>query len=415
MAKRFVFVLCVLFTIPALFAAELFEAIPQKFRAQAMSIGGENRGVHVKMNGDALPDADVTVPLGGVSYPVAYRNVECRGNGGVFPSAGSSCRNGEDYSVEFWFSSVGFPSVLTRHAGYVAGIISAPNGKVYEILPGAEGEVLRESHGRPECGVDAEFEAHSLSLAPTANQTPIRRRAVAHGPNYVVDLAEFWTPLAEAGAGGRAQMEVVVRSAVDILNSDTRQSDIKNLQFRLVYVGSVNHTEGTDSSASELSRFSQNLEVASVRNSTGADLCGIWTENDGAIANAPRSRGGFSPVSGFHKVGRRGGLSRHTYSHEVYHNFGGQHDAANVSAIAGEPYPFARDMCTQSWYTILSYGTCVPIGKDVPTIPYITNPDLNYNGVRLGDPNTMDNARMVRLSMGWVASYLPGEVTSKAP
>ena len=410
MAKRFAFVLCVLFTIPALFAAELFEVAPQKFRVQTLSVGDENRGVRVKMNGDALPDGDVTVSLGGVSYPVAYRNVECRGNGGVFPSAGSFCRNGEDYKVEFWLSSVGFPSVLTRHAGYIAGIISAPNGKTYAILPDAEGEVLWESRGRPECGVDAEFEAQIKSFVPTSDSAPTRRRAVAHGPNYVVDLAEFWSPLAEAGAGGSAQMEAIVRSAVDVLNSDTRQSGILNLRFRLVYVGSVNHVEGTDSSASELSRFSQNQEVASVRNSTGADLCGIWTENDGAIANTPRSRGGFSPVSGFHKVGRRGGLFRHTYSHEVYHNFGGGHNQAAMSSIAGDEYTFARDMCTANWYTILSYDTCVPVGRDVPTVPYITNPDLTYQGVRLGEPGRMDNVRMVRLSMEWVADYQPSKV-----
>lgn len=414
MAKRFVFVLFALFTLPVLQAAELLEMVIPRFQAQTLSIGSRNTEMRVKVNGDALTAGDVSVTLEGTYYRVMHGTVECRGNNGVFASQGMPCRAGEDFKVEFDFGGPMYSSILTRHKGYVAGVIYAPNGKVYEILPDAGGEVLRKSaSGRFECEVVSE--THSKSLVPqTDSVTPSRKRAVGN-PSYVVDLEEFWTPRAEAAAGGSLQMEAMVRSAVDILNADTKNSGIPNLRFNLIYVGKLDFPDTASSAGEYLSNFANNPQVQNIRNSVGADLAGIWNEGGGGVANAPRSRGGFSPSSGFHVVNRDGGLGRHTYSHEVFHNFGGQHDAANVMALAGEPYPFARDMCTANWYTILSYDSCVPVGKDVPTVPYITNPNLSYDGVRLGDPEKMDNARMVRTSMGWVAGYLPASVGKSNP
>jgi hypothetical protein len=415
MAKRFALILAALFIVPALQAAELLEVIIPRFQPQVLSLGNKNTEMRVQVNGDALTANDVSVTLEGVSYRVAYNSVECRGNNGVMPSMqGMPCRAGEDFKAEFSFGSTSYGSVVTRHQGYVAGIISAPNGKVYEILPDAGGEVLRQSvGGKFECETVSET-VPSVSAESKMPQTdsvsPARRRAVGPATN-VVDLAEFWTPRAEAAAGGSVQMEATVRSAVDILNTDTKNSGIQNLRFNLVYVGKLDFPDTASSGGVYLSDFANNSQVQGIRNSLGADLAGIWNEGGGAIANAPRSKAGFAPSSGFHVVNRDGGLGRHRYSHEVFHNFGGQHDTANVSALSGEPYPFARDMCTVNWYTILSYDTCVPVGKDVPTIPYITNPDLTYDGVRLGDPDRMDNARMVRTSMSWVANYYPLQIS----
>jgi len=107
----------------------------------------------------------------------------------------------------------------------------------------------------------------------------------------------------------------------------------------------------------------------------------------------------------------RYGPASHTYSHEVFHNFGAQHNQEAFDYYLSTPgvdeYPFARDKCTENWITILAYPTCVPVGTQIPTIPYITNPDLEYEGVSLGERERMDNARMVRLSTPWIAEYYP--------
>ena len=364
-------------------------------------------GWRVKVNGDALTENDASVTLEGVGYQVAYSEVECRGDEGFGASRAEPCRSGEDFGSRFWLKGSAFPSVLTRHKGFVAGVIYSPSGRTYELRPGSEGEVLRESKENSfECEVGNEF---PKALSPKSDSAGTsRRRAVAIGGKYGVDLAEFWTPLAEADVGGRIQMETIIRNSVDMLNSDTRQSGIPNLTFRLVYLGPLNFTE-IPAPGDNLGTFRSNQEVVRIRAEVGADLCGLWIQDGRGIAYAPRFKNAFAPANGFHVNVGRADLAWHGYSHEVFHNFGGQHNEEDVAPSGADEYKFARDMCTVNWITILSYNTCVPVGRFVPTIPYITNPELSYQGTPLGAPEKMDNVRMVRLSMGWVASYLPSK------
>lgn len=386
---RFVFFL-VLFATSAT-AGNLFEPLSSEHGATARGITGSRVGV----NADALLSSEPFVTLDYASYPLHGIAVEWRA--------------WADFKAEFAIGSATFVSVLTKHEGYFAGVLYLPQGLAYELIPDAGGHTVRRASAAPfRCEVVSTGPA-GAATASAATLPPARRRAVRSPTQNFIDLAEFWTPRAETMVGGRGPIEAIIRNAVDILNADTRQSGISNFTFRLVHVGVVDLVE--DRNASEdLSNLSLNQNVAQVRANVGADLAGVWSDSVSAVAYAPQWRSAFNRKNSFHLMSIRYGPASHTYSHEVFHNFGGQHnEGADEYLTTGvvDEYPFARDKCTENWATILAYPSCVPVGVQIPTIPYITNPDLEYEGVSLGERGRMDNARMVRLSMPWIAEYYP--------
>jgi hypothetical protein len=373
-------------------AGNLFEPLSSERGGMARGI----TGARVAVNADALLSSEPFVTLDDASYPLRGIAVEWRA--------------GADFKAEFAIGSASLVSVLTKHEAYFAGVFYPPHGLAYELIPDAGGHTLRRAGVAPfRCEVRsagfAGAAAESAAALPLA-----RRRAVGHPAQNVVDLAEFWTPRAEIIVGGRGPIETIILNAVDILNADTRQSGISNLTFRLVHEGVVD-IEESGGLAEDFFNLTINQNVAQVRANVGADLAGLWSDSVAAAANAPQWRSAFNVRNSFHLMSIRYGPASHTYSHEVFHNFGGQHNEEALYDYLTTPgvdeYPFARDKCTENWITILAYPSCVPVGRQIPTIPYITNPDLEYEGVSLGERDRMDNARMVRLSSPWVAEYYP--------
>jgi len=387
---RFTFFL-VLFATSAM-AGNLFEPLSSERGGMARGITGDR----VAINADALLSSEPFVTLDHVSYPLRGIAVEWRA--------------GADFKAEFAIGTAIFVSVLTKHEGYFAGVFYPPQGFAYELVPDAGGHTLRRASAAPfRCEVGTAGFAGAAATSSAA-LPPARRRAVVQPKQYVVDLAEFWTPRAEIMVGGRGPIEAIIRNAVDILNADTKQSGISNLTFRLVHVGVVDLVE-SENLAEDFLNLTINENVAQVRANAGADLAGLWSDSVAAAAYAPQWRSAFNRKNSFHLMSIRYGPASHTYSHEVFHNFGAQHNQEAFDYYLSTPgvdeYPFARDKCTENWITILAYPTCVPVGTQIPTIPYITNPDLEYEGVSLGERERMDNARMVRLSTPWIAEYYP--------
>ena len=355
----------------------------------------QNPAVRVIVNDASLLRDDSHVTLDGISYPLRRIAIEWR--------------TGGDFKAELAIGSATFVSVLTRHAGYYAGVLYSPDGSPHELIPDADGQTLRRARYAPfRCHVNSAAFTGKVAASPAPLPRPRRRAAGWNG--YIVDLAEFWTPRAESVLGGRGPTEAFIRNAVDILNSDTRQSGISNLVFRLVYLGSLDVVESAFPSG-DLHALTVSQDVADVRANVGADLAGLWTDGVAAAANAPQWRSAFTRDNSFHTVSIRYSPAEHAYSHEIFHNFGGQHNEealyGSLTSAFVDQYPFARDMCTENWITILAYPTCVPTTRQLPVIPHITNPDLQYDGVPLGEREKMDNVRMVRLSTPWIADYYP--------
>lgn len=369
-------------------AGNLFEPLSSEHGGMARGI----TGARVAVDAEALFSSEPFVTLDQASYPLHGIAVDWRA--------------GPGFKAEFTIGMATFVSVLTKHEGYFAGVFYPPHGLAYELIPDAGGHTLRRASAGPfRCEVQGAAGASATALPP------VRRRAVDRPKQNVVDLAEFWTPRAESIVGGRGPIEAIIRNAVDILNADTKRSGISHLTFRVVHAGVVDLVE-SDRLDEDLLNLATDQTVAQVRANVGADLVGLWSDSVAAAAYAPQWRSAFNRNNSFHLMSIRYGPAGHVYSHEVFHNFGGQHNPEggfhDYQTTPGvDEYPFARDKCTENWITILAYPTCVPGSSQIPTIPYISNPDLEYEGVSLGERGRMDNARMVRLSMPWVADYYP--------
>ena len=308
----------------------------------------------------------------------------------TFLATTTEWRNGGDYVEHFVVAGSPYVSTMSRRLGAVTGVMYDRDGAARDVENGA---VINTPHAR----------LHCVALEPPAEPTAVsamsRQRAVAP-ERVVVDLMELYTLAAENGAGGRAQIESKIAAAVDLLNATLLQSRVYNVSFRLVYAGRVDREENLDPQQLLL-WLSNDSGVAQLREDHGADLVGLWTEEDAEIAWAPRS---FARSSGFHVICRRYPLSLQLFSHEVAHNLGAQHNAEQVGSVPNDPYPFARGICGPTWMTVMSYP---PAGEWRDTLPYFSSPELQHDGAAMGIAGQADNAQMIRIGGPIVADYYP--------
>ena len=297
----------------------------------------------------------------------------------TFLAAATEWRNGGDYVQRFVVPGSPHVSTVTRRLGAVAGVVYGADGIARDI----DGSTTRQI---PRC-VAVEPPAAQASEAISAMS---RERAV-RPERAVIDLMELYTFAAENGAGGRAPIEAKIAAAVDQLNSTLLQSRIYNVSFRLVYTGRVDREE-TLTQMQMLNWLSCDPGVSRLREEHAADLVGLWTEEDAEIAWAPRE---FRASSGYHVICRRYPLSLQLFSHEVAHNLGAQHNAAQTAGAPNDPYPFARGICGETSMTIMAYP---PAGEWRETLPVFSSPELQPDG-------QADNARMIRLAGPIVAGY----------
>jgi hypothetical protein len=412
--KRFSLIAAVVFVFAsALQARDLFRILPEP-QGRIHPEAAATNSMRVEVDKDALAESDVSVSLGGKTYRVSDRVVEWTKH------EIATSQNVRDYTARFTLDGSQNPSVLIRYEGVMAGMIVTPDNVSYELDPNGDANLLtRVDITKFHCeAVEPETESrvHVLVVNPT-----MRHRAV-HLPNdnYTIDLAEFYTPLAMAGAGGQAQMEALIQAAVAMLNESVRRSGIQNLTFRLVYTGTIQFDERDPKLTSYqdvLNFITGSTEASASRSRVGADLVGLWIDGGGGIAWAPRYYGAFRPSNGFHVIGRTLGLYVAGFEHEVGHNLGLQHDPPMVSASGSDDFPFARGVCTAQFITVMSSASCIPNANSHNTnwIPYYSNtdPTLSYNGQPMGSA-MQDNVRMMRIGAPIVANYFPG-ASSKSP
>lgn len=405
--KRFASIFAVVFLFTsALQARDLFRVLPGT-AGRVHTEAVETQSVRVQVDKDALAEGDVTVYLGGKSYRATHGVVEWTNHEVV------TSENVRDYTAQFTLEDSRNPSVLVVWRGVAAGMLVTPDNISYELDPDPSGEaslLTRVDWSKFHCEV-AELQGNGAKIAALAADIISRRRAVAPGVNHVINLAEFYTPLAMAGIGGQAKMEALIQAAVAMLNTSAHQSGATNVTFRLVYTGLIQFNEADPKLTGYgdvLSWISTSLDAAAIRNQVRAHLVGLWIEGAGGVAWAPRSNREFRPDSGFHVIGWGIGLAIAGGEHEMAHNLGPQHDVLAVSAASVDDFPFARAKCSPALITAMGSTKCLVQGMTANWIPYFSNnnPSLTYNGQMMGS-DMENNVRMMEIGASLVEGYYP--------
>src|SRR5262249_4699993 len=98
----------------------------------------------------------------------------------------------------------------------------------------------------------------------------------------------------------------------------------------------------------------------------------------------------------------------YTFPHEVGHVFGSEHDRANASGSGAYPYSYGyqHEVSGNPFITIMAYD-CNTL--NCPTIPYYSNPTVNYNssptGIASNQNNSADNAQSLNNTAPTVALF----------
>ncbi len=326
--------------------------------------------------------------------------------------------NGRNWTGDvFFLDPYGFETGVQGRAyfveknGDITGVIHTAD-KIIQIFPdGAGGQVIISSdpddfapEGEP---VQDESGAQSqgAAAAPIIGGRIDGESPATMANPYTVDIMFVVTPAtAAAVADIQSLIELSLVTSNDVLTNSL-------IPARLRWVGThytPNYQE-TDSMSPTLHDMKDPSdghmdEVHGIRETLGADLvltisnttdyCGIaYLDADTTYA--------FSVVS-------HGCMSAYTPIHELGHNFGAHHDTNNAYNYEYSfGYGLQIDDVEPYWRTVMSYPCD---GLYCARAPYFSTPALTYNDLPLGDVETRDNARVLRVRVAEVAGFNAAEV-----
>jgi hypothetical protein len=303
-------------------------------------------------------------------------------------------------------------AVLVQNGRVLTGSVTFPGGS-YSILPQADGTVsiarvaphLLPPDGEPRMVKGA---------APLAADLPAGDAPADTGK--LIDVIVFWTPAAQTAAGGLAQIQNNIDTAITLTNTAYRNGGIAQ-RIRLVSKQAVTYTEtGPDAFGNALDAITNGTiaGTAAARNTYGADEV-VLVINDSAycgIAWLPSTISSANAGQGFAVVGGGSCLtSNFSFGHELGHNMGAHHDPY----VAPGPGAFAYShgmshigaSSATSWRTIMAYNNeCAATVGGCARLQYFSNPMVNYaDGFAMGDGPARNNALTLNKSANAVSNY----------
>lgn len=288
------------------------------------------------------------------------------------------------------------------------------------------------------CKKGIEPSLHPIAQEPTTepirvslNSIPPEQPPLVSTKVSIVDLMVIYTPEALAGAGGTEAMNAFIDLATTEANT-IHQNSRTTARFRLVHRGLVNYLEAPNLSTN-LSRLQSTSdgfmdEIHTIRTAHQADIVCLITEtSDPGIAglaftltdpSSAASRSfAFAVVQRSSAVG-----GSYAFTHEIGHVLGCQHDRDHALDSDQKPLPgsypfsfgFRFDANGTTYRTVMAYNPGIPI-------PYFSNPNLSYLGVRIGVPagvgvtNACDNAQSISLNASLVSSFVGPAIQTFPP
>jgi hypothetical protein len=247
---------------------------------------------------------------------------------------------------------------------------------------------------------------------------PVRRAGAEPEPPAIIEIFVSYTPKALKGAGGQDGMDALIDECILVTNQGFENSHIN---ARLHLAGSwLTGYQESGNSATDLNNLlygerngytgksdDQGAYAAAVGPLLGIDITCTIVDS---LSDGTAGRAGIL-TSG--EVGRgKVGLSvvsrtwaTHAFPHEIGHNLGCNHDAANATG----PGFFAYSKGWNFQVNGRTYGTIMSYPGD--RIPYFSAPEISFLGVPTGLAGVADNAATVRATAPLVAaSYSPVEL-----
>lgn len=259
-------------------------------------------------------------------------------------------------------------------------------------------------HSQPIEISDAEMAAAAASDGTTST-TPTTAAAAS---GTVIDLMVVYTPQARINAGGTAGIEARIVNAVASANQSYLNSQV-NMQLNLVHMEEVAYAETGNMSTTlnDLAGTSDGKmdNVHALRNTYGADqvalisadanYCGIAYQMQSLSTSF--SPWAFAVVHDDHQYSCLGNL---TLAHELGHNQGNAHDAANSGGYPGiTTYSYGYRVCGV-FRTVMAYSC-----SGEPRISGFANPNVYYLGQPTGVAGSADTAASMNLAAPTVANF----------
>ncbi len=223
-------------------------------------------------------------------------------------------------------------------------------------------------------------------------------------PPTTVDVMILWTPQAQIGAGGAAQILAQVNRGIALANKAELDSQT-GVQIALVYAGVWKAAENSVMD-NNLYQLHADADVDALRDKYGADMvCGITETSDGPAGVAclmSYNSNGFADWA-YSITQRKYATSYYSLLHEMFgHNRGCQHDKAHADSFGC--YAFSYGFLTANYGDIMAYPsnqTRLPLFSNGGRFLYQSPAGT---AIVLGDQDA-DNARTIQLTSVTVANF----------
>ena len=305
--------------------------------------------------------------------------------------------------------------VLAEVEGTIAGAVWTDNG-AFDIRPvGNKGRVRLipiDAQDLPACATIGQ--AEPVDAIPFRPQTPTAGGTLRGGPEEIIRVFVGFTAAGQAQMGGFNGANAVANAAIASANiaydnSAMTVGDEGSVNCRLELVGTFTVDPGTGLGASALLGALRSQtdglmdELHTLRDASGADMVALLSESGigacGIAYLAPDSDDRmFSVIAQSCAVGNL------SFAHELGHNQGASHDAANAGN-GYTPYGFGWRWNTSTGSLRRSIMAYSPGSRR----QFFSNPDVINSGGTTGDAQQADNARLIGETFRTVASHRLGE------
>ena len=247
-----------------------------------------------------------------------------------------------------------------------------------------------------------------------------------NGDANLIDLLVVYPGVVRSDAGGTSAIQAEIIKSVADTNLCYQNSQI-NVQLRLVHMEEVNYTP-TGLLGTDLDRLKGKSDgfmdnVHGVRDTYGADLVALLstTSDNGGLASTLSHPSLNFESSGFSvNVWTQLSAPSYTLAHEIGHNMGCLHNVEDSSGVTAL-YDFGAFCYGKRWMnsgqgvkTVMSYDTS-PSSTYPTTIPYFSNPLVDYQGTLTGNAGSADNAQVLSSTAPYVSNFRTSVVQGILP